>query len=148
LNISGLPEETATALSPLWEDILYICSVRYKEVPYPRLEAVVEALRAKKAENLVVLDVQSIAYPLCDYFVIATAESDRQAQAMADAILEAVQKQEGRLPAYRLEGYEYGHWVLVDLGDMVIHILQPEARAYYRLDELWGDARTLLASHA
>jgi ribosome-associated protein len=67
---------------------------------------------------------------------------------MADAILEAVREQEGRLPAYRLEGYEYGHWVLVDLGDMVIHILQPEARAYYRLDELWGDARTLLANHA
>mgnify|MGYP001038291713 FL=1 len=113
-----------------------------------RLATIVAALEAKKAEDLVVLDLQALAYPLCDYFVIATAESDRQAQAMADAILEEIKKQEGCLPTYHLEGYEYGHWVLLDLGDVVVHILQPEARSYYRLDELWGDARILPQSHA
>ncbi len=113
-----------------------------------RLLNVIAALQSKKASNLVVLDVQSISYPMCDYLVIATAESDRQAQAIADAALEAIRKHEGRLPAHHVEGYEYGHWVLIDLGDIVVHILQPEARAYYRLDELWGDARTLELSHA
>ena len=113
-----------------------------------RLETIIAILRAKKAEDLVVMDLQALAYPLCDYFVIATAESDRQAQAMADAILEEIKKQEGRLPTYHLEGYEYGHWVLVDLGDVVVHLLQPEARSYYRLDELWGDARILVLNHA
>jgi len=113
-----------------------------------RLRTVLTALQDKKAADLIVLDVQSINYPLCDYLVLSTAESDRQAQAIADAVLEAVKKQEGRLPIYRLEGYEYGRWVLIDLGDIVVHVLQPEARAYYRLDELWGDARILEVSHA
>ncbi len=113
-----------------------------------RLMTVLEALQAKKATDLLILDVQSIHYPLCDYLVLSTAESDRQAQAIADAILEAIKKQEGRLPPYHLEGYEYGYWVLIDLGDIVVHVLQPEARAYYRLDELWGDAQILEVSHA
>jgi len=122
--------------------------VTLAEATSRRLETIIAILRAKKAEDLVVMDLQALAYPLCDYFVIATAESDRQAQAMADAILEEIKKQEGRLPTYHLEGYEYGHWVLVDLGDVVVHLLQPEARSYYRLDELWGDARILVLNHA
>jgi ribosome-associated protein len=105
-------------------------------------------MEAKKAQALLVLDLSAIEYPLCDYFVIATAESDRQAQAIANAIIEALKKTDRQAPIHRMEGYEQGHWVLLDLGDVVIHILQPDARAYYRLDELWGDARPISLHHA
>lgn len=87
--------------------------------------------------------MRHLNYLLCDYFVVATAESDRQAQAIADALLEHFKDLEGRHFSYRIEGYETGKWILVDMGDIVVHLLQPELRAYYRLEELWGDAKSI-----
>lgn len=112
----------------------------------PELRLALQALSDKKAEDILVLDLTVLDYPLCDYFVIATAQSDRQAQAIADDIVEKIKKHLGNPSFYRLEGYEVGHWILVDLGTVVLHILLPEIRSYYRLDELWGDAR-LVYSH-
>ncbi|MEN3040890.1 MAG: ribosome silencing factor [Bacteroidia bacterium] len=109
-----------------------------------RLALALTVLSDKKAEDIVALDLRELQYILCDYFVVATAESDRQAQAIVDAITERLKALEGERAGYRIEGYEVGQWILLDLGDIVIHVLSPEARQYYRLEELWGDAKPVL----
>ena len=102
----------------------------------------VAALLDKKAEKLVVLNLQGLT-SMSDYFVLATASSDRQAQALADAV-EAALKSEGRRPL-SIEGYS-SPWILVDYGDVVFHIFHDEARRFYGLERLWGDAPDATAS--
>ena len=102
----------------------------------------VAALLDKKAEKLVVLNLQGLT-SMADYFVLATAGSDRQAQALADAV-EATLKAEGRRPL-SVEGYS-SPWILVDYGDVVFHIFHDEARRFYGLERLWGDAPDATAS--
>ncbi len=102
----------------------------------------VAALLDKKAEKLVVLNLQGLT-SVADYFVLATASSDRQAQALADAV-EAALKAEGRRPL-SIEGYA-SPWILVDYGDVVFHIFHDEARRFYGLERLWGDAPDATAS--
>ncbi len=102
----------------------------------------VAALLDKKAEKLVVLNLQGLT-SMADYFVLATAGSDRQAQALADAV-EAALKAEGRRPL-SVEGYS-SPWILVDYGDVVFHIFHDEARRFYGLERLWGDAPDATAS--
>ncbi len=100
------------------------------------------ALLDKKAEKLVVLNLQGLT-ALADYFVLATASSERQAQALADAV-EAALKAEGRRPL-SIEGYS-APWILLDYGDVVFHIFHDEARRFYGLERLWGDAPDATAS--
>ncbi len=108
-----------------------------------QLKAGVAALLDKKAEKLVVLNLQGLT-TMSDYFVLATASSDRQAQALADAIVTAL-KGAGRRPL-SLEGYPNAPWILADYGDVVFHIFQEEARRFYGLERLWGDAPDATAS--
>ena len=95
------------------------------------------ALLDKKAEKLVVLNLQGLT-TISDYFVLATAGSDRQAQALADAV-EMALKAEGRRPL-SIEGYQSAAWILLDYGDVVFHVFHHEARRFYGLERLWGDA--------
>lgn len=71
---------------------------------------------------------------MADYFVLSTARSDRQARAIADAIAEAVG------PPFSVEGMATASWILMDYGDVVFHVFQEEARKFYALERLWGDA--------
>ena len=71
---------------------------------------------------------------MADYFVLSTANSDRQARAIADAIAERLG------PALSTEGMQNAHWILMDYGDVVFHVFQEEARRFYALERLWGDA--------
>src|SRR5262245_55221159 len=73
-----------------------------------------------------------------DYFVVASATSDRHARALADAASEAARKLGQR--TLGLEGEQPGRWILVDLGDVVVHVFQEDAREFYSLERLWGDA--------
>ncbi|MCX7606703.1 MAG: ribosome silencing factor [Bacteroidia bacterium] len=111
-----------------------------------RLQIILSVLADKKADKVTLLDLRQVSYLLCDYFVIATAESDRQSQAIVDSIVEKLKQVEGSGTSYRIEGYEVGRWILLDLGDVVVHMLLPEVREYYKLEELWGDA--IVVSHA
>jgi ribosome-associated protein len=97
----------------------------------------VDALLDKKADKLVVLNLQGLT-TMSDYFVIATATSTRQAQALADAVREAM-KADGRRPS-SVEGYDKAAWILLDYGDVVFHVFHDEARRFYGLERLWGDA--------
>ena len=108
-----------------------------------QLKAGVAALLDKKAEKLVVLNLQGLT-SMSDYFVLATASSDRQAQALADAVVTAL-KAAGSRPL-SLEGYPSAPWILVDYGDVVFHVFQDEARRFYGLERLWGDAPDATAS--
>ena len=105
-----------------------------------QVKAGVAALLDKKAEKLVVLNLTGLT-AMSDYFVLATATSGRQSQALADAV-EAALKAEGRRPL-SVEGYQGGTWILLDFGDVVFHVFHDEARRFYGLERLWGDAPDL-----
>jgi ribosome-associated protein len=102
-----------------------------------QLKKGVAALLDKKAEKLVVLNLQGLT-TISDYFVLATAGSDRQAQALSDAV-ELALKSVGRRPL-SIEGYSSAAWILLDYGDVVFHVFHDEARRFYGLERLWGDA--------
>ncbi len=98
-------------------------------------------LEEKKGENIVLLDIRGIAV-FADFFVISTGTSDRMLHALAESAADGVKKQFG-LHA-RLEGQAQDGWVLVDFGDVILHLFAPERRDYYRLEELWSQGKVLL----
>jgi ribosome-associated protein len=109
--------------------------------PPESLEAARDAARltlTKKAEDVVILDMTGVD-AVCDYFVLATGNSEVQVKAIADAVEEGMAKQ-GRKP-WHVEGYEARRWILLDYVDMVVHVFHVRAREYYLLDRLWGDVR-------
>lgn len=79
---------------------------------------------------------------IADLFIICSGRGERQVQAIADGIVEK-SKESGRQPM-GVEGYASGSWVLIDLGDVVVHVFVPEERALYKLERLWGDAPVVL----
>jgi ribosome-associated protein len=95
-----------------------------------------EAAQDKKATDVVILDVGPVLV-ITDYFVVCTGTSDTQVKAIADEV-EARVKAAG-LPAIGREGEQERQWILLDFGDMVVHVFQPEIRDFYRLEKLWGD---------
>lgn len=102
---------------------------------------IVDAAAEKKAENILMLDVHDLT-TLTDYFVLCEGTSDRQLRAIADNVL-AEMKQVDTLPFHR-EGSPESGWLLLDYGYVVVHIFSPERRAYYKLEELWQDAPTVV----
>lgn len=104
------------------------------------LECVRSALD-KKAYDLVVMEVGGLT-SLADYFVICTGRSDTQVQAIALGIETGLQQQ-GIVPL-SVEGYTHGQWVVVDCGDVVVHIFNEPVRAFYDLERLWARAPRLL----
>ena len=94
----------------------------------------VTALEDIKARDITVLDVRKLT-SLYDTMVIASAESNRQVKALANHVRDKLK--EGGATIVGVEGEETGEWVLVDAGDIIVHIMQPAVRAYYNLEELW-----------
>ncbi|MCD8316927.1 MAG: ribosome silencing factor, partial [Eggerthellaceae bacterium] len=97
-----------------------------------------QAASSKKATDIMVQEVKDLI-GVCDYFVIATAANNRQVDAIIDAIEEALRKKAGIKPLH-VETTRDGSWELLDYGDIVVHVFQPEPREYYRLETLWNDA--------
>ena len=79
---------------------------------------------------------------MCDYFVIATGANARQVDTIVDEVEEKVAAAYGEHP-FSIEGRDQRTWILMDYGSVVVHVFTPEARDYYRLEKLWGDAPTL-----
>ncbi|MGD2100692.1 MAG: ribosome silencing factor [Acidimicrobiia bacterium] len=96
-----------------------------------------DAIFAKKGTDIVLLDVEE-AFFLSDVFVIATGSSRINVQALADHVEERIGEVLGIKPL-RVEGRTEGEWVLVDYGDIIVHLFQEPAREYYSLERLWGD---------
>ena len=101
----------------------------------------VRAAEAKKATDIKVLDLTGIT-SFADYFVVCTGSNQRQIQAIADEVALQLKRQSGELPM-SLEGYGQGEWVLADYGDMLVHVFSAKARAYYDLERLWRNAKTV-----
>ena len=114
------------------------------------LDKVMIAARAadsKKATDILVQDVRELV-SITDYFVIVTAANSRQVEAIIDEIEDALREQAHIKPSHTEDSRD-GSWSLLDYGDVVVHVFMPEAREYYRLEELWNDAPTLdLAAEA
>ena len=102
------------------------------------IEEFVRIMDSNKCEDIKVLDMKGVSY-LADYFIIATIKNKPH----ADMIAQKLDKLSFDLTGnnyFRTEGKEQGDWLLVDTGDIIVHLFQPDTRAYYNLDGLWGDA--------
>ena len=97
--------------------------------------AVVDALEDIKAKDIQVLDVSELS-PLWDALIVASGDSNRQVKALANNV--AVKMKEQGVEVLSTEGEKFGEWVLVDLGNVVVHVMQPAVRQYYSLEQLWG----------
>jgi len=105
-----------------------------------RLEKMVEAARSKKAFGIRVLDVHGLA-SFTDTFAFMSGGSDRQNRAIADAVVDEL-KRIGERPI-SVEGEQAGNWILVDYGDLIVHVMDEETRRYYNLEGLWNQGREL-----
>jgi ribosome-associated protein len=113
-----------------------------------RLEAqdlarqIVDLASEKQASDIVMLDLRKVSL-LADYFVVCSGNSERQINALLDDIVDRVRESVHRRPLRR-EGTASSGWVLLDYGDVVVHIFAPVEREYYRLEELWSDASAVV----
>lgn len=100
---------------------------------------------SKKAEDIVLIDVRNVT-SVADFFVICSGSSDTQIKAIADAVIEGLQKEDVRI--WHMEGYSHLKWVLLDYVDFVVHVFHKDTRDFYGLERLWGDAeiRTIEAN--
>lgn len=105
---------------------------------------VIEALEDVKGADIRVLDVRDKT-SITDIMVIATGNSNRQVKALVDSVIDKC-KQHGIKP-YGMEGTDAGEWALLDLGDIVVHVMQPSVRDFYNIEKLWGDESPSLAKN-
>lgn len=101
------------------------------------LEIVVKACDSKRAEDILALDVSKVSL-LADYFVICNGGSERQLKAIVDAVDDEASKAD--YPVKRIEGKDGGKWILIDLGDVIVHVFSSSERAFYNLEKLWREA--------
>jgi ribosome-associated protein len=101
------------------------------------LKIAVKAADDKRAEDILALNMKGISL-IADFFIICHGNSDKQVQAIAREMKEKAQ--EHGYDVKRIEGFDEGRWVLIDLGDVVAHVFHRDERSYYKLERLWGDA--------
>ena len=102
---------------------------------------VIETLEEKKAEEIILIDLKEVT-DFTDYFVICSGTSDRMLDSLADAVSERIKQDHQIIP--KREGDPTEGWLLVDLGDIVVHMFSPEMREYYQLEKLWQQGKTLV----
>ncbi|HGF7457929.1 TPA: ribosome silencing factor [Enterococcus faecium] len=102
-----------------------------------QLKIAVEAADSKRAEDIIALDVRNVSL-LADYFMICSANSERQINAITEEIID--KEEENKYEVKRIEGKEGGKWVLIDLGDVIAHVFHAPERSFYNLEKLWSDA--------
>jgi ribosome-associated protein len=102
-----------------------------------RIGQIVESLQSKKGLDILLMDLRS-STDATDFFILCTATSSLQVKTLADEVADKL-KEEGQRP-WHIEGYKTRRWVLIDYVDIVVHIFQREAREFYALERLWGDA--------
>ena len=105
-----------------------------------QVQRAITAAQDRKALDLIVLDLRP-AHGFADYFLICSGTNPRQIKAIADAVQEA-EADRGLKPAH-VEGYDRAGWILLDYFDFIVHIFSPDARAFYALERLWGNAKRI-----
>lgn len=109
------------------------------------LSKIIEGIENVKGENIEVLDLRDIENTPCQYFVICDGNSNTQVQAISGSIQKTVSKQLRDKP-WHIEGAEQAEWILMDYIHVVVHIFQKHVREYYKIEELWGDAKSMKLS--
>jgi ribosome-associated protein len=102
-------------------------------------KTIINAIEEKKGEQITSLDLKKIPEAVADLFIICQANSSTQIKAIADYIEKEIAIEFNEAP-YRREGYQSAQWILIDFIDVVVHVMHPEARAFYKIEELWSDA--------
>lgn len=103
------------------------------------IKTILAAIQEKKGEHIVSLDLRKINEAVSDFFIICEAGSQPQVRAIAEHVENRVKENCGENP-YRHEGYSNLQWVLIDYVNVVVHVMLPENRKFYRLEEMWSDA--------
>ncbi len=102
-------------------------------------DAIIRGLQEKKARDIVMLDLRGLSGAVTDFFIICQGDSSTQVEALSRSVEEMVEKECKDIPAH-IEGIKNAQWVLIDYITVVVHIFQPEQRAYYGIEKLWADA--------
>jgi ribosome-associated protein len=103
------------------------------------IKTIIQAIQQKKGENIISLDLRKIPEAVADFFIICEAGNQPQIRAISDHVEEQVKEKLDESP-YRHEGRQKLQWVLIDYVNVVVHIMQPDTRKFYKLEEMWSDA--------
>ena len=109
------------------------------EEKFNEIDVIADAMADKKAKNVVSLDLRNIGTAIADYFIICNADSTPNVIAICDNVEEEMEKKCKRR-VIRQQGRENAFWIIMDYGDIIVHIFQTEQRLFYRLEDLWADA--------
>lgn len=112
-----------------------------KEFALEISKEVVKALDEKKSEDIKILDISNVSI-MADYFIIASGNNRNQLQAIADNVTEKLHKIGCDLK--QIEGYETANWILMDYGDVIVHIFDKENRLFYDLERIWSDGKEVV----
>ena len=104
------------------------------------LETIIEGILEVKGIDTSILDLKKIETAVCKYFVICSGTSNTHVSSIADSVKRNVSKEIQEKP-WHIEGLNTSEWVLIDYSDIVVHVFQEETREFYRLEDLWGDAK-------
>ncbi|MDB5190512.1 MAG: rsfS [Segetibacter sp.] len=105
-------------------------------------KTIIKSIQEKKGENIVSLDLRKIHEAVADFFIICEGTNPQQVRAIGEFIQEEVKKH-CEETAYKHEGYQALQWVLIDYVNIVVHVMLPETRKFYRLEEMWSDAGSM-----
>jgi ribosome-associated protein len=103
------------------------------------VKTIVQAILDKKGEKIISLDLRKIPEAAADFFIVCEASSTTQVKAISDYVEDQVKKLCGEMP-YKHEGKALAQWVLIDYVNVVVHVMHPESRKFYQLEEMWSDA--------
>ncbi len=103
------------------------------------LRVIADAIQEKKGQNVISLDLRPLGSAIADHFVIANGDSTTNVAAIADNIIKKTREELGRKPL-RTQGLENNFWIILDYGNIVIHVFLTQYREFYRLEDLWADA--------
>ncbi len=103
------------------------------------IKTIIHAIQEKKGENIVSLDLRKIPEAVTDFFIICEANNNIQLKAIADFVEQDVKLKCGEAP-YKHEGRQAQQWILIDYVNVVVHVMLPEPRKFYQLEEMWSDA--------
>jgi ribosome-associated protein len=115
--------------------------VEVKLNPFEIAKRVADIGEDKQASDILILDIREISN-IADFFVIMTAESQRQMEALANDIISFIKK--SNKGVYHREGNTDSGWLLLDYGDVIVHVFAPKQRQYYRLEEFWSDSKEIV----
>ena len=104
------------------------------------IKSIIEAIQEKKGRDIVHVDLSGIETAAAQGFVIATGNTPMQVETVADSVREYVEKNAGQRP-FNYDGYQNAQWIIIDYGNIFVHVFVPEFRERYNLEQLWADAR-------